>query len=248
MGWQGKGNPKLQEGVLGRTWACSRLQSWGALAMTAGLITPPLLIGFLANDPSIQACEYGCCRCVGVWVEEVWARETQNCRKCPWLHLGLLTLAMTAGFITPPLLMGFLANIPSIQACESLVVKRAHCVCVCLRAEHWKAEASGSGMAGHLSSTEMVRVDVSVYDCLSVCSVDNPSHASLLRCCTCRPSSSFCLLRRQTQPCLAFAKCCADLIQAALLVCAIMTAIQVTGIGAGTRFPVQLGAGMLSVM
>lgn len=55
------------------------------------------------------------------------------------------------------------------------------------------------------------------------------------------------MLTIHLNPCVASCPC-TDLIQAALLVCAITTAIQVTGIGAGTRFPVQLGAGMLSVM
>lgn len=56
-------------------------------------------------------------------------------------HLGLLTaavmgaqhaLAMTAGLITPPLLIGFLANDASIQACESLALPPCCCVYLCM--------------------------------------------------------------------------------------------------------------------
>lgn len=76
-------------------------------------------------------------------------------------------------------------------------------------------------------------------------------HASLIPCINalhCVLCSGKCAAGRNTDTADTMLTChTADLIQASLLVCGIMTAVQVTGIPLG-RLKYKLGAGMLSVM
>lgn len=167
----------------------------------------------------------------------------------PFQPLGLITggitglqhaLAMAGGLVTPPILIGTLCPDPATRTCETSMTGLSG-LCV-----------GGGGAAQQLTRAQSAQrqscVKLSAAS-FTACRQDQLHHPYMRPNGIVQPSSSshHSQHTQHSQHTNNLPSCPADLIQAALLVCGIMTFIQVTGLRWRTS-QYQWGAGILSVM